>query len=191
MRRIAPHLCLLAIALSGGLLACEEIPSPGLLQCADLEEFKPVSNVLERRCGTLDCHGEYARPLRIYGQNGLRLATQEELDPGVAQENDTVSGGKETSEAEVELNWRSVCGLEPERTSQVVTLQMSPYELMLLRKPLQQEDNLEKHKGGQLFFRGGAGDVCVSCWLRGFPDDVVECQDAIAGCQEAVAGDTL
>ena len=179
------------VASSLLLLSCEEIPSPGLLQCADIEDFKPVSNVLERRCGTLDCHGEYARPLRIYGQNGLRLATQDEiLDSSEARENDTVSGGKGTTDEEVELNWRSVCGLEPERTALVVAGQLSPNELMLLRKPLQLEGNLEKHKGGQLFLSGGPGDVCVSCWLRGFPDNI-ECADALTNCADAVASGTL
>ncbi len=188
MNRLLASLVILA---ASALSACEEIPSAGLLQCADLDEFKPVSNVLERRCGTLDCHGEYARPLRIYGQNGLRLATQEELDPNIAKENDTVAGGKGTTDAEVELNWRSVCGLEPERTAQVVAGLLAPEELMLVRKPLQQEGNIEKHKGGQLFFSGGPGHVCVSCWLRGFPENVVECQDARAGCEAAVASGTL
>lgn len=173
------------------LLACEKIPSPFLFACADLEDFKPVSNVLERRCGTLDCHGDYARPLRIYGQTGLRSATEAEvLDPGEAQDNDTISGGKGTTDEEVELNWRSSCGLEPERTAQVVAGSLSPRELMLIRKPLQLETSLEKHKGGQLFLSGGPGEVCVSCWLRGFPD-TTECADALTGCAAAVASGTL
>ncbi len=184
-------IAILTIVAAGSLLACENIPSPALLTCADIEDFKPVSNVLERRCGTLDCHGEYARPLRIYGQNGLRLATGDEIrDTEQARENDTVSGGKGTTDEEVELNWRSVCGLEPERTAQVVTGQLSPDELMLLRKPLQLEGNLEKHKGGQLFLSGGPGDVCISCWLRGFPDNI-ECTDALTGCADAVSSGTL
>jgi hypothetical protein len=183
--RMLPSLALLGAALA--LAGCEEIPSPQIVPCAELEEFKPVSNVLERRCGTLDCHGEYARPLRIYGQNGLRAATVDELDPDVAQQNGTVSGGDETSEAEVRLNWRSVCGLEPEKTAQVIFGQAAPEELMILRKPLR----LERHKGEQLFQQGDNAAVCVSCWLRGFPDDVVECEGAIEGCADAVASGTL
>ena len=181
----------LIIAAATTLLACEEIPSAGLLQCAPLEDFKPVSNVLERRCGTLDCHGEYARPLRIYGQTGLRFVTEEEVqNPDLARENDTISGGKGTTVEEVELNWRSVCGLEPERTAQVVAGSLSPRELMLIRKPLQLETSLEKHKGGQLFLSGGPGEVCVSCWLQGFPD-TTECADALTGCADAVSSGTL
>jgi hypothetical protein len=178
---------LLAVALSFVVGGCEEIPSAQIVPCPELEEFKPVSNVLERRCGTLDCHGEYARPLRIYGQNGLRLATVEELDPGTAQTNETISGGKGTTDDEVELNWRSVCGLEPEKTAQVIFGQLAPEELMILRKPLR----LERHKGEQLFQQGDNAAVCVSCWLRGFPDDVVECLDALQGCADAVASGTL
>lgn len=179
------------IVCASPLLACETIPSPILFQCADLEDFKPVSNVLERRCGTLDCHGDYARPLRIYGQTGLRLATAEEIEnTEAARENDTVSGGKATTDEEVELNWRSACGLEPERTAQVVAGTLSPRDLMLIRKPLQLETALEKHKGGQLFLSGGPGEVCVSCWLRGFPD-TTECADALTGCADAVSSGTL
>ena len=28
------------------------------------EDFRVVSSVVERRCGTLDCHGSMARPMR-------------------------------------------------------------------------------------------------------------------------------
>jgi hypothetical protein len=183
---------LMAAALSM-LVACEEIPSSGILTCASLDDFAMVSPVLERRCGTLDCHGEYARPLRIMGQNGLRfLSDAELLDPGLIVENDTVTGGKGTTPEEVEQNWRSVCGLEPERTSEVVRSGdiNSVYQLMLLRKPLQQDDNFEKHKGGQLLTKGLEGEVCISCWLVGFPDDVV-CGEAIDDCKAAVASGTL
>ena len=38
-----------------------------------------VEPVLERACGTLDCHGQVGRPLRIYGQYGLRF-----VDPDAA-----------------------------------------------------------------------------------------------------------
>ena len=32
-----------------------------------------VSRLLEKRCGTLDCHGQVGRSLRLYGQFGLRF----------------------------------------------------------------------------------------------------------------------
>ena len=31
-----------------------------------------VSEFMSRRCGTLDCHGNELRPMRLYGQYGLR-----------------------------------------------------------------------------------------------------------------------
>ena len=36
------------------------------------DPFVNVSEVLERRCATLDCHGAASRPLRIYGNAGPR-----------------------------------------------------------------------------------------------------------------------
>lgn len=182
---------LLPLLMLSATVGCEEIPSAQIIPCAPLDEFRQVSNVLERRCGTLDCHGEYARPLRIYGQNGLRLATPEELDPAIAQENDTVAGGKGTTDDEVELNWRSACGIEPEKSAQVLAGQIPPEDLMLMRKPL----HLERHKGEQLFISGGdAGAVCLGCWLRGLlvdPGEDVQCVDVVKNCQDAVASGTL
>src|SRR4029078_9060045 len=34
--------------------------------------FNSVSEVMERRCGTIDCQGQASRPLRIYGATTLR-----------------------------------------------------------------------------------------------------------------------
>ena len=164
------------------VVACEGEGVPVPIPCGPLEDFPPVSLVLERRCGTLDCHGALARPLKIYSGNGLRLATLEEIgDAGVAQENETIPGGRATSPEEFEANWRSVCGLEPEKTLRVVTGEIPPEDLMVLRKPLL----LEEHKGAQLFLEGDPGATCVSCWFRGFPE-VVECLDAEAGCALAI-----
>lgn len=174
---------LLVIASLFACIGCEGEGVPVAVPCGPLEEFSPVSLVLERRCGTLDCHGSLARPLRIYSGNGLRLGTLEEInDPGLAQGNETVPGGRATSPEEFEANWRSVCGLEPEKTVRVITGEIPPEELMVLRKPLLLED----HKGAQLFLEGDPGATCLSCWFRGFPTDVVECLDAVEGCSIAI-----
>jgi len=159
---------LFAIAVLGfGLFACEENPGLQVIECADIETFPPVSNLLEKRCGTLDCHGSLARPLRLYGRDGLRLLSAEEIaDSDLAQENNTVSGGKSTTDGEFTLNWRSLCGLEPEKMTAVQRGDLPASELMVLRKPLGAEiDGGERHKGGQLFNLGGEGYDCLENWI--------------------------
>jgi hypothetical protein len=37
------------------------------------QEFGPVADYLEHRCGSLDCHGQVGRNLRIWGCEGMRL----------------------------------------------------------------------------------------------------------------------
>ncbi len=169
--------------------ACVQDPGPQVTACGDLATFAPVSNVLEKRCGTLDCHGNLARPFRLYGKGGLRLATAEELqDPEVAKVNGTVSGGNGTTTGEFELNWRSLCGLEPEKMTAVQAGKPCPNEkddgpcepqdLLIMRKPLGPEiDGGERHKGGQLFLKGGPGYTCLESWIL---DDLV-----LADCSEA------
>jgi len=192
MRHLVPIslLCLGAL----GVLGCEPGSEPIEVLCGpfeydpetqtapDTDDFPKVSSVLERRCGTLDCHGTLARPLRIYGAGGLRLFTIDEFnDASLAQENGTVSGGSGTTSAEHEANRRSMCGIEPELTGEVIRGVLPPEELMILRKPLL----IERHKGGAVFQTGGPGAVCLSCWLRGFPDDI-DCQDVVTECQKAI-----
>ncbi|MBI4700598.1 MAG: hypothetical protein HY744_05445 [Deltaproteobacteria bacterium] len=140
-------------------------------------EFFLVSPLLERRCGTLDCHGQLARPLRIYGRGGLRRVdnlTQEGLDeysnPALAQKNKTFpgEGGKDTTEQEVADNRRSACGLEPELMTEIVEkaasgAQTSVKQLLLLQKPL----GLQQHKGEIQLVEGSASYDCISGWIRG------------------------
>jgi hypothetical protein len=169
-----------AAILATAQLGCEEIPSPYIIECGDLETFQPeVSNVLEKRCGTLDCHGTLARPLRIYGQGGLRLAVQEEIDDfGVARANGTVSGGKGTTEDEYEANWRSVCGLEPETWQRIYAGEAEPIELLVLSKPIgPDEEDGTTHKGGAVLIKGGVGFDCIRSWVEGEVD--------VAACLEA------
>jgi hypothetical protein len=124
-----------------------------------------VSVVLERRCGTLDCHGQVGRPLRIYGQYGLRFVDDAGDVPGV----------QATSATEHEANYQSVIGLQPELMTEVVQGNAPPEDLMLLRKPLQ----LERHKGGAVFVDGDDGDTCLLSWLAG--------QTNFTACTAAVA----
>jgi hypothetical protein len=102
------------------------------------DPFILVSAVLERRCGSLDCHGGLSRPLRVYGNAGLRrpepeLGTEECklgdncgdgrtcregigcVDSKIYDYAEYYSGGSiGTTPTERLENWRSICGLEPE-----------------------------------------------------------------------------
>ncbi|MEM1030476.1 MAG: hypothetical protein AAGN82_09005 [Myxococcota bacterium] len=187
---LAALLALLAAVSLGCESGSEPVPTlcgpfdydPETQTAEETDDFPKVSSVLERRCGTLDCHGTLARPMRIYGAGGLRLFTLEEFnDSEEAQDNGTISGGVGTTAAEHDANRRSLCGLEPELTSAVVRGEAVPDDLMALRKPLL----IERHKGGAVLQVGGQGAVCISCWLRGWPDDI-DCQDAVTQCEEAV-----
>ena len=152
------------VVLTVMLLGCEEVPEPIAVECPSAEEFVDVSPVVEKRCGTLDCHGDPARPLKIYSYYGLRNISEDEFnDPSLIEVNDTVPGGKITTEEERALNRRSLCGVEPEKMNQLAAGEITPDELLIIRKPL----GVERHKGGELFIKGGAGYDCLASWLRG------------------------
>lgn len=134
------------------------------------ELFRPISAVLERRCGTLDCHGQSARPLRIYGQNSLRRP-EVEGSPSVTNPNEYYPGGLEpTTQAELLDNYESACALELEVMARVVDKQDEPEALTLVRKPRL----LEKHKGGLVWNKGDDGDACLVNWITG-SDDTAPC----------------
>jgi hypothetical protein len=139
--------------------AVQEIAAPPFEENA----FRDVSNVLEQRCGTLDCHGAMARPFRIYGQPGLRRYEPEGSE-NVEDYSQYYSGGLQaTTGAELRDNYRSLCGLEPELLEQVFAKKADPQVLTLVRKARL----LEKHKGGLLWNKGEPGDVCLTNWLTG------------------------
>lgn len=118
-------------------------------------DFKPVGLFLVHRCGSLDCHGQIGRNLRIYGEYGLRL------DPmGVP------SGGLTTAD-ELDADYRSVVALQPELMNEVVASGgADPTVLTFYRKPT----GIEHHKGGTLIQPGDDQDVCITSWLAGQAD---------------------
>ncbi len=164
--------------------------------CGDFETFRDVSPVLEARCGTLDCHGSIARPLRIYGRLGLRkpidfeadddeaLLLIAEIDAGEGQDQYFPGGLQLTTNAEIADNYRSVCGLEPELMDKVRKGQESPDVLSLTRKARL----VEKHKGGKIFVPAQSpGDLCITSWLTAPVGDAgvgfqrVECLNELQG----------
>ncbi len=113
-----------------------------------------VDAYIQRRCGTLDCHGQPGRAYRVYGYAGFRLYNE---DAGL------VSGQQATTEAEVLANYQAAVALEPEEMSRLIATQgADPDKLLLLRKPLK----LERHKGGPSMRTDDVGYKCVVAWLR-------------------------
>jgi hypothetical protein len=123
----------------------------------DRGSFPIVAQVLVRHCGSLDCHGESHRNLRIYGNEGLRLAaTDRPLSPEC------------TTDAEIDEDYVSLVGLEPEVLSAVVADHGAhPERLTFIRKGR----GTEHHKGGTLMKSGDDTDACLTSWLAGEVDD--------------------
>jgi hypothetical protein len=137
----------------------------GTPACPPLEDFRAVNNVLERRCGMLDCHGNIARPFIVYSQTGLRRLPPSE---DVQDEDEYVTGGLEpTSDGEVLGTWQSACYLEPEKMDSVLKGDLEVTDLTLVRKPRLEE----KHKGGRIWnARTQKGDKCLLSWIAGDVD---------------------
>jgi len=113
-----------------------------------------VDPYLQRRCGTLDCHGQPGRAYRLYGFTGFRLYN---LDAGL------VSGQQPTTPEEIVANYQAAIALEPEEMSRLMATQgTDPNKLLLLRKALR----LERHKGGPAMSENDVGYRCVVGWLR-------------------------
>ena len=120
----------------------------------DKTTFPAVAQMLERRCGSLDCHGETHRNMRLYGYGGLRL------DPTMTPENDMTA-------AETDADYDAVIGLEPEKMADVVREKgASPDRLTLVRKGRGTED----HKGGTRIKPGDDADICLTTWLASATD---------------------
>jgi hypothetical protein len=123
----------------------------------DRASFPPVSDLLDHRCGTLDCHGVTFRNLRIYGREGLRLS------PGARP-----SSMPNTTPAEYDATFLSLVSLEPEIMTTVMREGGArPERLTFLRKARGTED----HKGLAIWSEGDPQDLCVTSWLAGKTDE--------------------
>jgi hypothetical protein len=159
---------ILVPVLVGALVSCTGvIQEPGSSRPSDFQAnggllapsratFQPAADVLQASCGTLDCHGQVGRNLRLYGGRGLRLSPQDN------------SADDPTTLREYDQSYWSVIGLEPELMSDVVRDQgRAPERLTMVRKAR----GTEKHKGGQLFVIGDIRDRCLVSWLAGAVDE--------------------
>jgi hypothetical protein len=146
------------------LLRCAPVPGDtriGIVAPSAAEsEFGPVADFLDHRCGTLDCHGQVGRNLRIWGCEGMRLA-----ETDVPQCSRAL--GSPTTPEEHQATYRSLVGLEPGPMSAVVESHgQDPQLLTFVRKAR----GVETHKGGTLIVPGDPQDQCITSWLAGSTD---------------------
>jgi hypothetical protein len=160
MRRAV--LVLLVTAVAGCASRPDDGSTPELV-VADLDlatYSSAVHPVLERRCGSIDCHGQLPRGLRVYGENGMRLPNTRGLTPGVGA----------TTPEEARATYESIVGLEPEKTNQLASrtprLLADAYDLTFLSKPLE----LERHRPGRSLAKGQPAEQCITSWLLGKVD---------------------
>jgi hypothetical protein len=162
---------LAASATAGLVLACSGVAEHpiGIVAPSESEDqFGLLANYLDHRCGSLDCHGQVGRNLRIWGCEGMRL---DDADIPSC----TVSlGGRPTTVAEHQATYRSLVGLEPTVMSLVVEDHgQDPERLTFIRKAR----GIEPHAGGALIVPGDVQDVCITSWLAG-STNVAACASA-------------
>jgi hypothetical protein len=167
LARLLP--CAVFWQITTGCAATPDTRSNTAILAPDFNEFAGdasnpgVHAFLERRCGTLDCHGQTGHAFRLYGSGGLRLAN----DAGL------VSGEGPDTPEEILANYQSLVGLQPEEMSRVVAGLDPPIDLLVVAKPL----GLQTHKGGQELATGDSGDACLESWLVG-QIGLLQCQEA-------------
>jgi hypothetical protein len=146
-------------------IACGVAPADSRIgvNAPDRSQFEPVANLLDHRCGSLDCHGNRQRNLQMYGCEGLRLDPDDAgIFPGCRRH-----GGTDTTQNEYDATYRSLVGLEPAVMSAVVAGKGQHPELLTFVRKARGE---EAHKGGALFAPGDVQDNCVASWLAGATD---------------------
>ncbi len=162
-----------ACALAG----CSTVPSDARVGLdapnSSEQEFGPVADYLDHRCGSLDCHGQVGRNLRIWGCEGMRL------DPTDIPQCNRALGGRQTTPAEHQATYRSLVGLEPAVMSAVVDGHGEHPELLTF---VRKARGTETHKGGTLITPGDAQDTCITTWLAGQTD-----VDPDGGCPAAIS----
>jgi len=174
-----PRTLAAGVALSAALLStaavssCSAVPADARIGIdapnGSEAEFGIVGDYLEHRCGSLDCHGQVGRNLRIWGCEGMRL------DPHAIPVCSVPLGGSQTTTAEHQATYRSLVGLEPAVMSTVVEGHGAHPELLTF---VRKARGLEAHKGGVLITPGDDQDICITSWLAG-QTDVTACANAI------------
>jgi hypothetical protein len=128
--------------------ACTDtgIEEQGLLLGDEGNFRSDLQDYVGARCGSLDCHGDMGRALRIYAENGLRL--RDDLR------------GTFITQAEVSLNLRSFAAFpDGERGAA---------DNLVLLKGLDPAAGGVGHKGREVWLSVAApGYLCIRAWLEG------------------------
>ena len=167
MARARRRTGLLATGLMAGVAmaaGCPDVGAPVQLGVRGQASYaREVHAVIEARCGTLDCHGDARRPLRIYAETGLRL--RDELR------------GQPLTPEELADNLRAIEAIDPGAAAE---------EHLLVRKPLAVAAGGQKHLGGELWAtRTAAAPTCLVAFLSGRDD--VAMVDACAAARAEVS----
>lgn len=179
-------------------LSQEELASTDF-SCPSPDGFRVVSQVLERRCGTLDCHGDESRSFRVYGRTGLRLPrTQEEYladsEPNVGGSVSSAGGASASSGGDTSAEAGAggsafgeyvTGGTEPTSNLEVEANRLSAcgIEPDLMSEVVNTQADpatltlvrkprlTEAHKGGLIWKADSLqGDKCVVTWIAGLVD---------------------
>ncbi len=156
--------CLFAVAaglgVASAVAACSAVPADARIgiDAPDGSEdtFGVVGEYFMHRCGSLDCHGQPGRNMRVWGCEGMRLT------PGDIPT--CAPPGEPTTVDEHQATYRSVVGLEPAVMSAVVAGHGANPELLTF---VRKARGLEAHKGGTLITPGDDQDICITAWLAG------------------------
>ncbi len=130
------------------------------LSVGDVDAFKrDLQPSLGIRCGSLDCHGNSGRALRLYAERGRRMSAD--------------LRGKEATKDEIAANVRAFSG--------IWVVGESVDKHLALRKPLAVEAGGIGHVGPAIWdAKDDAGYACLKAWLLGESD----AQAAQQACQE-------
>jgi hypothetical protein len=171
-----------AVAIVGAAASCADVPADARIGLTEpsATQFAPVGNLLDHRCGSLDCHGNARRNLVIYGCEGLRLEPADDagplLTPGCRSSGGTDTTGPATQPGtELYATYRSLVGLEPTVMSEVVTGGGAHPELLTF---IRKARGWDAHKGGQIWDAGDTSDDCATSWLTG-TTDTTACSTAL------------
>lgn len=164
---VVAALALLALLPSAACSTPQEAETYGPMPDQAIFTDQGVSDFMEKRCGSIDCHGQVGRPLRLYSEWGLRL----ESGPGGSRDK------RPTTEEERLANYQAVIGLEPDAISDCVVSEGRYVDFQLLLKPLDSSGRGVAHKGGPVLRFNDKGWTCLHGWIAG-SFDPKDCADA-------------
>jgi hypothetical protein len=122
------------------------------LTLPDETTFPLVSDALELRCATIDCHGNLPRNMRLYSEYGLRLKKGD------------VTGIANTTDDEYAANYESIVTIEPEKITGIVKNHGQNFDHWIV---VTKGTGAEHHKGGSKFAKGDVMYTCLLSWIQG------------------------